>query len=109
MRDNKLTWIGLASFIAFFSGCGGEFTRANFDAIRLRVDTRESVETKLGKPNSDMGGDDTWYYEHADRHDGAVIQFDEKSGTVLNKRWLESVGGEGGIKTPTIWKELGVE
>lgn len=109
MRDHKLTWIGLASFIALFTGCGGAFTRANFDAIRLRVDTRESVETKLGKPNSDMGGDDTWYYEHADRHDGAVIQFDEKSGTVLNKRWLESVSGEGGIKTPTIWKELGVE
>lgn len=109
MRRKMTLQAGFAFLVTLCAGCGGEFTRANFDAIRLRVDTRETVESKLGKPNSDMGGDDTWYYEHADRHDGAVIQFDEKSGTVLNKRWLESVAGEGGVKTPTIWKELGVE
>jgi outer membrane protein assembly factor BamE (lipoprotein component of BamABCDE complex) len=99
--------LAATSLLAVF-GCASKFTRDNFNSIRVASDTRETVLEKLGEPNSDMGGDDTWYYEHEDRHDSAIIQFDELTGKVSGKQWMDSTG-RGGIDKPTIWKELGVQ
>ncbi|MBI5863947.1 MAG: hypothetical protein HZB38_05475 [Planctomycetes bacterium] len=107
MRVSRWWGVGLLG-LAMSAGCASKFTRQNFDSIRLHEDSRDSVVAKLGEPNSNMGGDDTWYYEDEDRHDGAVIQFDDLSGKVTGKQWLDSPT-RGGVETPTIWKELGVK
>ena len=97
-----------AAFLLASAGCASKFTRENFNAIRVASDTRETVYEKLGEPQSKMGGDDTWYYEHEDRHDGAMIQFDDLTGKVTGKHWMDSPS-QGGVEKPTIWKELGVK
>lgn len=107
MRRPLATFAACALLAACF-GCASKFTRANFNSIRVASDTRETVIEKIGEPNSNMGGDDTWYYEHEDRHDAALVQFDDLTGKVTGKQWMDSPS-QGGIEKPTIWKELGVK
>ena len=104
----SLTTLLAAAILCATAGCASKFTRENFNAIRVNSDTRETVYEKLGEPQSKMGGDDTWYYEHEDRHDAAMIQFDDLTGKVTGKNWMDSPS-QGGIETPTIWKQLGVK
>lgn len=86
-----------ACLLVGLCGCAAPLTRANFDSIRPRVDTRAEVEAAIGAPTHNTG--DAWLYEDQDRHISAQVFFDE-DGVVAGKQWMDTTAGAELISKP---------
>lgn len=81
--------VGLCA-LACLTGCSRKFTRERFDMVTVGADEREDVEQILGEPTQDLR--DQWFYDDLDRHQSAIIYYNE-SGKVSGKEWMDANKG----------------
>ncbi|GMU80477.1 MAG: hypothetical protein AMXMBFR47_03480 [Planctomycetota bacterium] len=91
----RISTLAVAALAVFaLSGCAKKFTRENFNLITVGVDDRMDVQQRIGPPRSTFGDSDQWFYEDEDDHYSALIHFDEGSGKVSGKQWMDGMTGE---------------
>lgn len=91
----RLAAFSLAAFaLVVLSGCAKKFTRENFNLISEGVDDRYDVQKRIGPPYTTFGDSDEWYFQDEDAHYSAIVHFNDQTGKVNGKEWIDGLRGE---------------
>lgn len=86
----------VAMMMATLVGCGGSFTRQNYETVYTGQDAR-NVKKALGKPHVTFS--DQWIYQHKNPFYKAIITFSDSK--VVGKSWTQDQQGISSPVAPT--------